>query len=129
MFENLEIFRMSNAMAVHAGMRQAVVAENIANADTPGYAARDVQPFEELLKQNAGGYGMRATRASHLNGTAAGHDIAISERRDVQADPNGNSVSLELEMLNAVEVKRQHDRALAIYKSAMTTLRTSLGRG
>jgi flagellar basal-body rod protein FlgB len=43
--------------------------------------------------------------------------------------PNGNSVSLETEMVKAVEVKRQHDQALAIYKSSMNVLRASIGRG
>ena len=50
MFEKLEIFRMAHAMSVHAGARQSVVAQNIANADTPGYAARDVRPFKEILE-------------------------------------------------------------------------------
>lgn len=128
MFENLQIFRMAHAMATHAGARQAVVAENLAHADTPGYAARDIQPFEALLRQDGARFGMRATRAAHLHGTRAPFEIQINENRDALKDPNGNSVALEEEMLKAVEVKRQHDRALAIYKSSMTILRSSLGR-
>ena len=46
MFENLQIFRMAHAMAAHAGARQTVVARNMANADTPGYTAQDIAPFE-----------------------------------------------------------------------------------
>ncbi len=53
-------------------------------------------------------------------------ELAIE--REGERDPNGNSVSLETEMLNAVSAKRQHDRALAIYKSSLTVLRASLGR-
>ena len=40
----------------------------------------------------------------------------------------GPTVSIEEEMLKAVEVTRQHDRALAIYKSSLSILRSSLGR-
>ena len=62
MFEKLEIFRMAHAMSVHAGARQAVVAQNMANADTPGYAARDVQPFKEIVESGDAGFVPRATR-------------------------------------------------------------------
>jgi flagellar basal-body rod protein FlgB len=45
------------------------------------------------------------------------------------ASPNGNTVSLENEMLKSLGAKRQHDRALAIYKSSMTLLRATLSKG
>ena len=44
------------------------------------------------------------------------------------ADPNGNSVSLETEMMHGVDAKRQHDRAMAIYQSSMTILRSTFSR-
>ena len=71
---------------------------------------------------------MTATRQRHLHG---GSDAKSWAEFDAisSGDPNGNGVSLEEEMLKSVEVKRQHDRALAIYKSSMNILRTSLGRG
>ncbi len=128
MFEKLEIFRIAHAMSVHAGARQSVVAQNMANADTPGYAARDVQPFKEILESGDTGFVPRATRPGHLNATAMPFDLSVSERRDAMADPNGNSVSIETEMMAAVDVKRQHDRALAIYKSSLTVLRAAVGR-
>ena len=128
MFEKLEIFRMAHAMAVHAGARQSVVAQNMANADTPGYKARDVRPFNEILETGEAGFVPRATRPGHLNSSALPFDMGISKQRDIEADPNGNSVSLEAEMLKAVDVKREHDRALAIYKSSLTVLRSALGR-
>ena len=46
----------------------------------------------------------------------------------VQSDPNGNSVAIEDEILRSVDAKRQHDRALAIYRSSLNILRTSIGR-
>ncbi len=128
MFEKLEIFRMAHAMSVHAGARQSVVAQNMANADTPGYAARDVRPFKEIVETGDAGFVPRVTRPGHMNGASSPFDLGISERRDAVADPNGNSVSLETEMMAAVDVKRQHDRALAIYKSSLTVLRAAVGR-
>ncbi|MGI3213242.1 FlgB family protein [Roseovarius tibetensis] len=116
-------------MASHAGARQAIVAQNMANADTPGYAARDIESFRTLYEGQGGTFLPRATRTGHLFGNGARPGFEPVERKDVRRDPNGNSVALETEMLNAVDVKRQHDRAIAIYRSSLTLLRTALGRG
>ncbi|WP_170786555.1 FlgB family protein [Ruegeria lacuscaerulensis] len=127
MFYDLNVFKTAHAMATHAGQRQAVVARNMANADTPGYQPRDLEAFKKAFEKSGGEVAMTATRAAHLNGASAPqpwaeYDVAPS------GDPNGNGISVEEEMFKAVEVKRQHDRALTIYKSSMNILRTSLGR-
>ncbi|KAA2315568.1 FlgB family protein [Pseudooceanicola sediminis] len=129
MFENLQIFRMSESMARHAGQRQTVIAENMANADTPGFKARDILPFPETLNRTAPGFAARATRASHLNGSAGDQGAYESFRdRNMWTSPNGNSVSLEQQVLKSVEVQQEHSRALSIYRSALTIMRTSIGR-
>ncbi|WP_298841121.1 FlgB family protein [uncultured Roseobacter sp.] len=131
MFEKLDIFRMSHAMAVHAGQKQAVAAQNVANADTPDYKARDVIPFAESFRNDdsvIGGLSQRATRGQHMHGAVAGQmPDPIIDRSNPEA-PNGNTVSLESEMLKSLDAKRQHDRAIAIYKSSMTILRATLSR-
>lgn len=125
MFENIQIFRMAQAMAVHAGTRQNVIAENIAHADTPGYVARDIAPFTQVLQGQAP-FALRSTRPAHLRPSA--QPVAYRPRSvEASADPNGNSVSLETEMVKATEVKRQHDKALAIYKNTLDILRSALG--
>ena len=127
MFETLSIFRTAQAMAVHAGARQNILAQNMANADTPGFTARDLQPFSNIAKGTLIPTQLRATRATHLAGAISPTQTSMVERSDAR-DPNGNSVSLETEMMHAVDTKRQHDRALGIYKSSLRVLRTSLGR-
>lgn len=128
MFKNLEIFRMSHAMASHAAARQSVIARNMANADTPGYVAQDMTTFRAVLEADSAGFTQRATRALHLNGTQPGRGVNVFDRPGVQADPNGNTVSVETEMLHAVDVKRQHDRAISIYRSALGVLRSAVGQ-
>lgn len=128
MFAKLDVFKTAHAMAVHAGHRQALVAQNVANADTPGYRARDVVPFAQIHQSDSLETAMLATRGQHLNGMAAGARPIPVFQREAQADPNGNSVEIAQELMLGVEAKRQHDRAIAIYKSAMSVLRTSLGR-
>ncbi len=128
MHQNLTLFRVAHAMASHAGTRQAVISQNIANADTPGYRAKDIPAFQEMVGQQIGSV-QRATRSAHLNfGQNTASPQIVAAAATGQTSPNGNSVSLEEQMLNAVEVKRQHDRALAIYKFTLGVLRTSLGR-
>ncbi len=60
MFEKLELTRMAQALAAHAGARMGVIAENVANADTPGFKARDIEDFATVFA--AKDEGMRATR-------------------------------------------------------------------
>ncbi len=117
MFDGLEIFQLAGAQARHAAARQAVVAQNIANSDTPGYRAQDVADFAETWRamsaENRSGHGELPMRVIDAGGIAS---------------PNGNSVSLEFEMLRGIEAQRAHSRALQIYGSAMSILRTSIGR-
>lgn len=127
MFKNLDVFKTAHAMGQHAAIRQSVVAQNMANADTPGYQTRDITPFKEVYRNDGGASNMRATRAAH-HGHAMEPTPLKSDLTTAEVSPNGNSVSLEEEMLKAVDIKRQHDRSLAIYKSSLSVLRTALGR-
>jgi len=115
---------MAQAMARYAGARQAAIATNIAQADTPGYRARDLPSFAESYAAADGA--MRATRPGHSTAQAL---APASVDRPGTAAPNGNTVSLEGEMVKAVEARQQHDMALAILRSSSNILRLSLGRG
>lgn len=123
MFQDLDIFRTAQSMAVHAGRRQAVIAQNIANADTPGYKPQDFTAFSDLVRQSEqGGTAGRRDLATTVSGIEP-HTV-----RGTAESPNGNAVSLEQEMVKSVDARRQHDQAMAIYKSAMTIMRSTLGR-
>jgi flagellar basal-body rod protein FlgB len=124
MYDNIDLFRTASAMAQHAGRRQALVAQNIANADTPAYRAQGIPAFQEIYRADAV---MKATRPQHFAGATPGSTVAATSHGE--PSPNGNTVSLEEELLNAVSVAREHNRALAVYRHGMTLLRTALGRG
>jgi len=126
MFSDLNVFKMAYAMATHAGKRQAVVSQNMANSDTPNYQARDIEPFANAYVKNGPRVDMHASRAGHLNGVERGAPDWAMFHPDLPNDPNQNNVAIEEEMLKAVEVKRQHDRAISIYKSSLGILRSSL---
>lgn len=127
MFDKLEIFKMAQGMATHAAARQSVLSQNIANADTPGYRAKDVAAFADIYREAPKTGSLRQTRDGHLSSSTTD---SVSAQFAVEASvaPNGNSVSLEEEMVKAAETKGQHDTALAIYKSALGIMRSSIGK-
>jgi flagellar basal-body rod protein FlgB len=126
MFEKLELTRMAQALAAHSGSRMAVIAQNIANADTPGYKAKDVAGFAEVFADDDGA--MRATRPGHMAANSSSALPIITETSAGHEAPNGNSVSLEAEMVHSVEARQNHDMALAIYRATSDVIRASLGR-
>ena len=126
MFEKLEITRMAQALAAHAGTRMGVITQNVAHADSPGYKARDLPDFAKAYADQYG-EGLRVTRRGHL-GTGGAAQLQPVVQRGADA-PNGNSVSIESEMVKAAEIRQQHDMALSIYRSTSDILKLALGRG
>jgi flagellar basal-body rod protein FlgB len=124
---NLTLLRLASSLAAHATARQTVVSENIAHADTPGYRARDIADFSETLETP--GLAARTTRPGHMPfGTEAG-GFEAREIAPLGAEtPNGNSVSLEDQMMRAAEVRQSHDLALGVYRKSMDIMRAGLGR-
>ena len=126
MYQSLTLFQTAEAVARHAGARQALTAQNVANADTPGYRARQMPSFQDIADQPAPS-AMKQTRPGHQVAGDLRFAARIAEASS-EPSPNGNAVSLEEEMLNAIEIGREHNRALTIYRHTMTVLRTTLGR-
>ncbi|HPG21610.1 MAG TPA: FlgB family protein [Amaricoccus sp.] len=126
---NLNILRLASGLAAHASSRQQVVAENIAHADTPGYRARDVAEFSESLRGGTPAFAAKVTRPGHLAFGADPNGFAVREVTALGAEsPNGNTVSLEDQMMRAAEVRQSHDMALGVYRKSLDILRASLGR-
>jgi flagellar basal-body rod protein FlgB len=128
MFERISTLRMAVDSAVHAAGRQAVIAANLANADTPGYRAGDLRPFAETYRDMPS-LDLIATRPGHLAGGRPTPSHALVHDRAAEPSPNGNTVSLETELVRGSSAKRQHDVSLAIYRTSLDMLRASLGRG
>ncbi|MEL6220268.1 MAG: FlgB family protein [Pseudomonadota bacterium] len=124
MLEKLTLVKKASAMARHAAARHRILSENVANADTPGYRARDVKPFSATVNE---AFTARATRSGHLLGReASAATVEVVETDAVS--PNGNSVSLEQQSVRAVETQGSHALAMAVYSKAVDILRIGLGR-
>lgn len=118
----METMLMAKALTRHASARQLQVARNVANADTPGYRARDAAPFDP----GESGLSLRATRSGHVAQGAAPRVRMVDAGGE--AAPNGNTVSLEEELVRGASVKREHDLALSVYQSGLRLMRAATGR-
>lgn len=126
MFEKAEILAIATSAAAHAAARQALIAENVANADTPGYVAKDSIDFATAYEA-ASNRAMARTRPAHLPEASMPPEVVIAADPG-QLSPNGNGVSLETEMVRAADAQREHDLAIVVYGKSLDILRASLGR-
>lgn len=126
MFDRIETLRMANALTSHASERQKLIARNVANADTPGFRSQDLGRFAETYGSDMATE-LRATRPGHVTGITWGSG---ERARDAGGEPapNGNTVSLEDEMIRTAQARREFDLSLAVTRSSLSMIRTSLGR-
>lgn len=124
---NLSILNLASALAAHASARQQVISENVAHADTPGYRARDIADFSSIVESGPP-FTAKMTRPQHV---AFGDPMGFDPRETTAfgaETPNGNTVSLEDQMLRGAAVKQEHDLALGVYSKAMDILRTTVAK-
>lgn len=107
--------------------RQRVLAQNIANADTPGYQPRDLQSFAQLVAGQQSGVTLARTNAAHL-GPSAGEASARRDRSVTERTPDGNAVSLDQQALRIAETDSAHALTLNLYRRYAALYRTALGR-
>lgn len=112
------LFDLASQQARYLAVRQATIASNVANANTPDYKARDVVPFAEVMARTGAASGMTMTESMHVTaGENAIPTRAVSTGDAWDALTTSSSVSLEQEMLKAGEVSRQHNLNMGITKA------------
>lgn len=128
MFDRIEVLALARSLSAYSGARQAVLAENVANADTPGYRARDLPDFAEAYEAASLDTDLRRTRPGHVGPDTAAGLAAAPVDQPGQASPNGNTVSLETELVRAADIRSRHDLALSVYGSSLDIIRAAIGR-
>jgi flagellar basal-body rod protein FlgB len=107
--------------------RQGVLAQNVANADTPGYQPRDLSPFGAALRRAET---LARTDARHLGTPGSGPDgQAVRDRTATERVPDGNAVSLDQQALKVAETDQAHALAIGLHHRWLAMFRTALGRG
>jgi flagellar basal-body rod protein FlgB len=111
----IQLFELTSKQSHWLSVRQTVVAGNIANANTPGYATREVAPFEAVLEQT--GVRMAATHPRHIQEDSLRGAVRSGSSSDVEVQPSGNSVNLPEEMSKTGEIKRMYELNTGMVKA------------
>ncbi|WP_426036554.1 flagellar basal body rod protein FlgB [Brevundimonas sp. DC300-4] len=108
--------------------RQRLIAQNVANSDTPGYVGRDLRAPTDFAAamRDGGGLRMVQTSASHM--PVGGPNGAPVARFTSEASPDsettldGNAVVVEEQMLKMAESRMAYDAAIGLYTKAMAMI-------
>ena len=105
-------------------VRQTAIGSNIANANTTGFRAQDVQPFEMAVEQAR--LALAATQPGHLAaGPKEAPTIELRREEPWEVTHSGNNVSLEQELLKAGEVNRAFRLNTSVAKAFHRMIMTS----
>jgi len=130
----IPLFAMLRGRMGYLSDRQRVIAENVANSETPGFQPKDLKPFTFQAKVEAQGMTSSAS-ASMPAVTHPGHMLPASARsggssgakaitaRDSETTLNGNGVVLEEQMLKLSDARMNYDAAIGFYQKSLGLLR------
>ena len=122
-----ELFKFhQNALNLRA-FRQQLLASNIANADTPGYKARDIDFATALRDATAGrSVSLRTSNDRHLGSTLREDPAAVLYRSVQQPSIDGNTVDLDVERNRFAENAMHYDANLTFLNSQLKLMLTAL---
>lgn len=112
--------------------RQSVLAQNVANADTPGYIEKDLKPFS--IGDDGGVKSvamMTVSNSSPMNFHIASGDgdAGFDSAEDgTEVTPSGNSVTLEDEMMKVSSNDMDYQTATALYTRSIRLIQLALGK-
>lgn len=122
---DIGLFRLAERRLAWVDGRQSLLSQNVANANTPGYVARDVAPFAASL--SAASAGLATTDPAHLGG--AGRDgVAPVRTRPHERSPDGNAVALEEQLGRIADTAATQAVTVNLYRKYANLFRTVLGR-
>jgi flagellar basal-body rod protein FlgB len=122
---------LTNKMQWHQ-TRQSILAENVANAETPGYQGRDLKAYsfdEHLRDVSTATIATATTDPGHIaiSGGEDGGFSAVSAG-DFEVTPEGNAVTLEDEMMKIASNQMDYQAITTLYTRSLRMIRTAIGR-
>lgn len=133
---SLPLFSLMKSKLNYHSARQGVLAQNVANSDTPGYQTKDVAApdFKSIMsgtsRLDRKNLPLAVTHPGHVaNGnTGKGDFQSVKRASTYERNPNGNNVSLEEEMMLVSGNQAEYQKVLNIYKKSVDMFKTALGR-
>ena len=133
---NLPMFGLIRQRMNWLNQRQEVIAQNVANADTPDYLAHDLKAFDfkSVIRQSqpkSKQVTVAITKPTHFPGSRGQSSNSFKEinvRRPYETAPGGNQVVLEEQMIKMNEVVTNHNLITQIYRKQLAMFRAVTGR-
>ena len=130
---DIPILSMLRTRMEWAQERQRVLAENVANSDTPKYRARDLTApkFEDpsqVTPATVSSVSLTRTVSSHIDGMRLSGSSFRTQKGDYEVRPTGNEVSLEDEMMKVAANQMDYQAATALYTRSLNLLKIALGK-
>ncbi len=127
---DIPLFKAMTQRMAWLSQRQKVLAENVANADTPNYRPRDlkVPSFRELIGETGGKLRLAATQPNHLAGQGGASPFAEQTDKTGEVSPSGNAVHIESEMLKVSGTANDYALTTNLYRQHLAMLRLVLGK-
>ncbi len=131
--QNLALFKALGAKMDFLNQRQRVIAQNVANADTPSYRPKDLKPvdFSQVLKNVTG------EKNVTIRSTNAGHMPKVDEIRapdprkqkeTYEVAPAGNAVIIEEQLFKSGANIADYNLMTNLYQKNIGMLRIAIGR-
>lgn len=131
-FESMSLFGAVKKRLSWLTQRQEVLAQNIANSDTPKYKPSDLKPynFEQMVRTEKMQLTLKTSTKGHIGGRPRHvHNYSTEiQRRPYETAPNGNAVVLEEQMAKISETAIDHSFMTRIYKKNLDMVRMALGK-
>ena len=128
-FGDIPLLSMLKSRLGYLSQRETLIAQNVANADTPGYAPKDLKPFTLPDGKAAGGMALAQptrTNAAHLagfTGAAAASEWKTVVGADSESTMDGNKVVLEDQMSKMTQARMDYEAAIGFYQKSLEMLR------
>lgn len=137
---SIAIFQAVTGRMRELQAKQEVIAQNVANADTPGYQARELveRDFSDVLAKVANPSGAPRvakpgialpSEMRSLGSQAAARANTQVERGTFEVKPNGNTVVLEEQLLSLANVQMEYTALTNLYRKQAGLLKTAIGKG
>lgn len=109
--------------------RQNVLAQNIANANTPGYIARDLKPvdFANVLAHHEATLSLAVTQPGHIRPTLHGSFEEVKKKKSFETTINGNNVVMEEQMQKLAQNDGDFQETSALYKKMTGLVKLATG--
>ncbi len=131
-FTDIPLFNVMKSKLGYLSERQSVLAQNIANADTPDYQAKDVKipSFKKALSNSTQQLHLRSTNEKHFGGSNMSSSSSHVIRRDstYERSPTGNNVVIEEEMSKIAENQAEYQKVLNLYRKSVDMFKTAIGK-